>query len=239
MAVGSAKAAEVVAEGPAAPGLRYATELRYTDRAGKARYIAAKYGTILGGSVLDVGCDRAPLRGLVGQPERYMGVDVEAAPGGADVVIDLDERDRGLPFLDRAFDTVVCTDVLEHLERCHAVFDELCRVSAGRVIVSLPNPLRSLVLALFDREGGGGGKLKFYGLPLEPPADRHRWFFGYEEARSFVEGRAAKNGFAIEQEDVESSGTYYWLDRQGRDVLDHPNVRHGNTWWVLARAGDR
>lgn len=35
---------------------RYATSAHYTDRSGKARYIAEKYAAILQGGVLDSGC---------------------------------------------------------------------------------------------------------------------------------------------------------------------------------------
>lgn len=210
----------------------YATDFRYTDRRSKAEYIARKYAPILRGSVLDVGCDRAPLRGLVGDAGRYVGVDIDPA-GGTDVVLNLEEHN--LPFADRSFDTVLCTDVLEHLERCHAVFDELCRVASERVIVSLPNPVRNLVQGLFE---GTAGVMKFYGLPVDPPVDRHRWFFGHDEAKAFLTERGGRRGFEVEQLDVECVGSYYWLDKQGRDVLDHPNVRGGTMWCVLRR-GER
>lgn len=204
----------------------YDTTYRYVDRETKARYIALKYAGILGGSVLDVGCDRAPLRALVGNPARYTGVDVW---DGADVVANLDAGP--LPFGDRSYDTVVCTDVLEHLERCHEVADDLCRVASSHVIISLPNPVRCLLDALRD---GGAGRLKHYGLPLQPPVDRHRWFFGAEEARAFVSDRAARNGFTVEQIDFESVGTLSWIVN-GRDVMDDPNVRLGTMWAVLRR----
>lgn len=210
--------------------LRYHTVFRYTDRATKARYIAQKYAPILTGSILDVGCDAAPLRALVPQPRLYTGVDIRP---DADVVVNLDREN--LPFEDRSFDTVLCTDVLEHLERCHAVFDELCRVSRDRVIVSLPNPLRNLIQAL---AGGSQGRLKYYGLPADPPADRHRWFFGYEEAAEFLRNRGARAGFRIEQLDAEEADTRPappWPGPAGRDMLDLSALRHGTLWCVLSR----
>lgn len=210
--------------------LLYRTDLRYTDRPSKAAYIADKYGAILAGSVLDVGCDKAPLRVLVAQPGRYVGVDMNA---GADVVVDLDRRDLPLP--SQEFDTVVCTDVLEHLERCHAVFDELCRVSRRHVIVSLPNPLRNLLNAIAE---GSAGRLKYYGLPVDRPADRHRWFFGFEEAAKFLSVRGERAGFVVEQLDSEEGGCPSWRLRDGRDVLGSANVRAGTLWCVLRRRGE-
>jgi len=208
---------------------RYRTDFRYTDRASKATYIARKYGAILTGRVLDVGCDAAPLRALLAPPASYLGVDVRP---DADVVLDLD-RDR-LPFPDRAFDTVLCTDVLEYLERCHAVFDDLCRVSRDRVVISLPNPLRNLLLEL--GAGTGGGRLKHYGLPVHPPGDRHRWFFGAAEAEHFVRERAVRNRFEVEQIDHETWGGPAIRLEDGTNLFDHPNVRAGTLWCVLRRA---
>lgn len=205
----------------------YPAPPRYTDRLSKARYIAEKYSPILGGRVLDVGCDVRQLAGRLRAGAAYTGVDQNPA---ADVVLDLDSG--VLPFDDRVFDTVVCADVLEHLERLHAVFDELCRVSADRVIVSLPNPYRAFVLAAVE---GNLDPLKHYGLPLEPPRDRHRWFFGAEEAEAFIRHRAGRNGFEVEQLDVEDHGCPAWPDAGGVDRLACWNVRGGTTWAVLRR----
>lgn len=205
---------------------RYHTDYVYTDRATKATYIARKYAPILTGRVLDVGCDAAPLRPLVARPEDYLGVDIRP---DADLVLDLDRDDLPLP--DRSFDTVVCTDVLEHLERCHAMFDELCRVSRERVIISLPNPLRLLMMALTE---GKHGRAKFYGLPVDRPADRHRWFFGYEEAVAFVTERGRRNGFEVEQIEAEHHGCPSWV-RDGVNLLASENVKAGTMWCVLRR----
>jgi hypothetical protein len=212
----------------------YATAYRYTDRPTKGVYISKKYEPILRGSVLDVGCDAAPLRHLVARQDEYVGVDMRA---DADVVLNLDHDTRAdgtiLPFGDRSFDTVLCTDVLEHLDRCHGVFDELCRVARDRVIVSLPNPLGNMVEAL---KQGTGGRMKYYGLPVDPPSDRHRWFFGFEEAAAFMGGRGVKNGFAVEQLDIEYTQDHYWyVEPDCRDVLDSLNVKAGTSWCVLKR----
>lgn len=212
----------------------YRAPVGYTDRASKARHIAAKYEPILRGSVLDVGCDEAPLRGLVARPEAYVGVDMHA---GADVTLNLDAGPAGgpiLPFASASFDTVVCTDVLEHLERIHDVFDELCRVSRDRVIISLPNPLAALIEAI---AAGTGGRVKYYGLPLEAPKDRHRWFFGFEEAADFVRHRAERQGFAVEQLDVERMGALERLVKESPvgALVESPNARFGTMWSVLRR----
>lgn len=45
----------------------------------------------------------------------------------------------GLPFGDREFDLVICTEVLEHLEKPETALDELLRVSKGFVLISVPD----------------------------------------------------------------------------------------------------
>jgi hypothetical protein len=221
---------------PAAPkggSLPYPVPFQYTDRAGKARYIAAKYAPVLSASLLDVGCDQRQLLGHLPRGVRYVGLDI-APP--ADVVLNLDTPGAVLPFGDGSFDTVLAADVLEHLERIHAVFDEFCRVAAGRVIVSLPNPVHNFIDALTSGGGGGGGRLKFYGLPIDPPKDRHRWFFGAEEAAQFLRVRGERNGFQVEQIDQDSPGCPKWSGPDGRNYLSSPNITAGTTWCVLRRA---
>ncbi|HWQ15529.1 MAG TPA: class I SAM-dependent methyltransferase [Roseiflexaceae bacterium] len=44
-----------------------------------------------------------------------------------------------LPFPDGAFDLVACLEVLEHLERPEQGLEELCRVSARWLLLSVPN----------------------------------------------------------------------------------------------------
>lgn len=210
---------------PRVPGPYPMGEL-YRDRATKAAWIARTFAPVLRGRVLDVGCDEGRLRREL-PGVCYIGVDQNP---GADLVLDLDLAD--LPLEDRSFDCVVCTDVLEHLVRPHEVFDELCRVSADAVIVSLPNCVRSLLYSILE---GGAGRLKHYGLPVEPPVDRHKWFFGFEDAARFVTERAERRGFRIEQLDAEDDRGPYWIGPGGADLLESPNIRLGTMWAVLRR----
>lgn len=202
----------------------------YSDRATKAAWIARTFQPVLRGRILDVGSDDGRLGDEMTDPGvSYIGVDLNPR---ADVVLDLDLAD--LPFEDRSFDCVVCTDVLEHLARPHEVFDELCRVSADAVIVSLPNSVRNMLLAILE---GSAGHLKHYGLAADPPDDRHKWFFGFEDAARFVRERARRCGFGVEQLDAEDDKGPYWIGPGGADLLESPNVRLGTMWAVLRRAG--
>lgn len=214
------------------PTLRFSTQSRYRDRDAKAAYVVDKYRSILVGSVLDVGCDTKRVGALLGSGVRYTGVDMCAA---ADVVLDLDAG--ALPFSDRAFYTVLCTDVLEHLEQTHRVFDELCRVGSEWVVVSLPNPIRHLLESIGT---GRGGQLKYYGLPTDRPPDRHRWFFGMDDAVRFLSERGSRMGFEVEQIDMEEGhtlppGCLPWLNEQGENLLEHPAFKGSTLWCVLRR----
>jgi len=208
--------------------LLYETALDYIDGQTKAEFLADKYQSVLGGSVLDVGCGRRYLASCLPATTRYVGVDFKQP---CDVLVDLE---RGvLPFADKSFDTVVCADVLEHLDAAHAMLDSLCRVSASHVIIALPNPVRDFLVNLF---AGSDGRLVYYGFPEENPGNRHRWFFGFDEAEAFVRAGASRNGFEVEQLESVHDGCNYWLNAEGENVLAHPNIVRGQLWAVLKRA---
>jgi len=160
----------------------------FADRQDRPRFLSTILAPYLHGSVLDVGCDRAVLRDFVGA-ERYTGIDRSPE---ADIHQDLQSSGL-LPFEDRSWDTVVCTDVLEHLENLHAIFDELVRVARTHVLITLPNCWNSGR----QRLRRGSGSIAHYGLPLEPPGDRHRWFFSLLEAEAFFLGQAERKGLKI------------------------------------------
>ena len=160
----------------------------YTNREERAKYTALKYRDYLKGRMLDVGCSNKDLKKHLGKDTEYVGIDIA---GDADIFLDL-EKEK-IPFSDNSFDCVVSTDVLEHLDNIHEVFDELIRVSRKYIILSLPNNWCTAKVSIIS----GKRMIKRYGLPVNRPKDRHKWFFNYKEAREFVFGRAKINNCRV------------------------------------------
>jgi hypothetical protein len=159
----------------------------------KTEGIVAAFPGIWEGVLLDVGCRGRELRdALEGRPIRYVGLDLHPP---ADVVADLGD---GIPLADAEVDVVVALDVLEHVDGIHAAFHELCRVARRHVVIALPN---AYVLRARWRHlrGHRGGK---YGLPSDPPLDRHRWLFSLDDARRFCRQRAKLAGWHVVAESV-------------------------------------
>jgi len=175
--------------------LTFETDYKYTDRETKYKYVSLKYEGILKGKILDVGADQAYLK------KHIEGIDYHSIGFGRGVnhIINL-EQER-IPFGENSFDCVLCLDVLEHLENIHQVFDDLCKVTSKYVIISLPNPWGDFWGSIRHKVARSQTVLKSYGLPLEPPEDRHKWFFSQEEAEKFVHYRSDKNGMKIKQLD--------------------------------------
>jgi SAM-dependent methyltransferase len=103
---------------------------------------AKKYAS---GDLLDVGCGPKPYGSLFAdQVVRYIGVDYPLtlgtlepmAQGNPDVFADA----VFLPFRDGCFDTVLCTQVLEHVSRPWVVLEEIARVlqPSGVLIITVP-----------------------------------------------------------------------------------------------------
>ncbi len=176
----------------------------YKSREERSRWLTERFGSQISKSesLLDVGCYNQYLKEFVSDKIKYTGIDIAGKP---DIFINLDEIEK-LPFNNNQFDTVICADVLEHLENIHLVFDELCRISAKYVIITLPNSYSIIPEFLKgkkytkkqDKLKQFGKYSKFYGLPLEKPEDRHRWFFAFDEAHDFIEYRSKKSNFTID-----------------------------------------
>ncbi len=184
------------------------------------------------GKVLDVGCSRKMLAEV--RPDLdYLGIDMSDT---ADLQVDLDTG-QPLPFEDASFDLVVCTDVLEHINPLHHVFDELVRVSRRHLIVSLPNCWRNLR----RRINRGTGTPQYYGLPVEAPADRHKWFMHAHDIADFYRGMAKKHGLSLDELviNVKPSGANALRRLRYPDARRFDNRYAHSVWGVFEKpAGD-
>lgn len=194
----------------------------------RAEYIYNKFQNYFGQKILDVGCNQAILKTLINFIE-YVGIDISGKP---DICLDLEEIDS-LPFEDSTFDCVICSDVLEHVDNLHLVFSELIRVSRKYVIISWPN---NWVNARVPIERGHGS-FKYYGLPVEKPQDRHKWFFCYSDAKHFTQGQIGKNNSLQLVEERVTEKPKFPLFRFLRHLRypKHENYlnRYAHTYWVV------
>ncbi len=164
---------------------------KFYSREERAQYVLHEFGDFLSGRVLDVGSGGA---GLCSHVRKCTSIDIDPT-SYPDVFVNLEQA--SLPFSASSFDCIVCTDVLEHLENNHLVFAELVRVTKGFILISLPNNWLSARKAI--RFGSLNRPLKYYGLPLDPPNDRHRWFFSYAEAEAFLFGMSNRFNLKVRQ----------------------------------------
>jgi SAM-dependent methyltransferase len=160
----------------------------FQGRQARIEYLAKAFKRFLNGRLLDVGCDKAHLKAMLPHSD-YVGVDISE---DADIQLNL-EKSGGLPFADDSFDCVISSDVLEHLDNLHQIFGDMVRVSRKYLIISLPNNWANARRPI-ER---GKGSFGHYGLPVEPPQDRHKWFFGLSEAMNFAKGQERKFPISI------------------------------------------
>jgi SAM-dependent methyltransferase len=105
------------------------------------RFLAPRL-RVLKGALLDVGCGEMPFRPLVPADVSYTGIDVpNAASFGMSDRSDVVHFDgRTIPFPDASFDSVLCTEVLEHVEDPDRLVAEIWRVlrPGGTVLATIP-----------------------------------------------------------------------------------------------------
>lgn len=141
-------------------------------------------------SILDVGCDDNFLKQIYG--DKVFGIDIGGKP---DRVVDLEKE--SLRFLgDKSYDVSICTEVLEHIDNLHEVFRDIQRVTKKYMIISIPNSISYHRLNKIYKTHRTG---KFYGLPLEKPVDRHKWYFSYREIVDFFTGHEKTGTYTIER----------------------------------------
>ena len=116
------------------------------------------------GSVLEVGArDGYISRKLSARFESVTALDLELPAFGFERVIPVKGDVAALQFPDRSFDTVVCTEVLEHLDP--AVLEKACReiLRVARYDIVIGVPYRQDLRLARSRCGFCGGKLPAWG----------------------------------------------------------------------------
>jgi ubiquinone/menaquinone biosynthesis C-methylase UbiE len=102
----------------------------------------AVVGAVVGDRVLDVACGRGHLASiLAARGHSVVGADVAVSAGrrGNDPDVRwVDSNVEELPFRDGAFDTIVSTHTLEHVQHLARALDELRRVARRRLVVVVP-----------------------------------------------------------------------------------------------------
>ena len=219
----------------------------FANREERNRFVAEYFSDYIGSRVVNVGGGgKKHLAKYLDEDVSYIELDVDGEP---DCKVDL-EKDLPLDFCDEEFDTVICTEVLEHLDNFHEVFSELLRIGK-LMIISLPNPVNDSLSYFMDKRYKGddqelrnqhGKYTKYYGLPFERPNDRHKWFFSFTEAEDFFYHNQNVYNYKV----VELFGTRYYgrslIGKVVRFMVDkimgvdaRKNIFCNNIWVVLKK----
>ncbi len=104
------------------------------------RGIARVGGVYARGRLLDVGCGQRPYAAWLPAIEQYVGIDITPQSGTPNIC----GLAFALPFGDHSFDTVLCTQTLEHVEEPQLAIAEMARVlrPSGFLILSAPQTWR-------------------------------------------------------------------------------------------------
>jgi SAM-dependent methyltransferase len=98
------------------------------------------YSSRLSGKLLDFGCGRKPYEHLF-QVSEYIGIDVEqSGHNHSQSRVDVFFDGKKIPFGDKTFDCLFCSEVLEHVFNPEAILPEINRVlrDGATVLITVP-----------------------------------------------------------------------------------------------------
>ena len=174
----------------------------YLDRADRNRFAAEQLQRTQARRILNLGGGGARhlQASLPNNGTEVYEVDIE---GDCDLKVNLDTL-PALPFDDGSFDVVCAFDVLEHLENFHLLNEEMFRVAKDYILISLPNSAAEIFLDFLRNRPqrqpdlDSGTFSKYYGLPLRPPTDRHRWWIYFHDIIRFYFYFSLKHDASLE-----------------------------------------
>lgn len=161
----------------------------YLDRADRNRFAAQQLSFGKAKRILNLGGGGARhLQSSLSDREvEVFEIDIQ---GDCDMKINIDTLPR-LPFDDNSFDVACAFDVLEHLENFHLLNEEMFRIAKNYTLISLPNSATEVFYDVLRNRPQKHQNLErgtfstFYGLPLQRPIDRHRWWIYFHDIVRF------------------------------------------------------
>ncbi len=112
---------------------------RYIAKREIARFVRAE-GPRLFGRLLDVGCGKKPYGPCLPNIEKHWGADMPSTIHGVEHS-DVMASALALPFANGTFDSILCTEVLEHTPNPLAGLQEMARVAKPGAMLLLTVPL--------------------------------------------------------------------------------------------------
>jgi SAM-dependent methyltransferase len=99
-----------------------------------------EFKNFVNGSVLDFGCGSKPYKSIFNY-EQYIGIDIDSK-GDKSILKDVDiyYDGKNIPFENEKFDSIFCSEVLEHVFNIDEILDEFYRVlkKDGKVVITVP-----------------------------------------------------------------------------------------------------
>ena len=154
----------------------------------------------ISGRCLDFGCGTKPYERLFNVDE-YIGVEIEGSGNRKDIVY---YDGRHIPFPDESFDSIICSEVFEHIPNLDEIVDELKRVlkKGGYMVVTVPFAYPEHCIPYDFR--------RFSSFGIEELAKEHNLSIVHQEkVGSFMNSISQMNGVFINEKLTDHYGMKY------------------------------